>query len=237
MPTDTPSRFLGSHHRVATNLENVIVLTAPFDADQFHPKLFKLYKISEPDTIQASVPKRRASFLAGRALTAQVFAKHNVSATPIAISPSRAPQWPSGIAGSISHTHGYCASIVAVGDDYTVGIDIETIISPHSMPAVLKRVITDAEKTWINQNHPTADAVFYTTLFSAKETIYKALFPITQTFFGFDAAEIHATPADTSIQLRLTRELHKTLPKGLVLSINVERFENHILTWMAFPTQ
>lgn len=234
MPSDSNTKFLDAHGSIPTDIDNVVLFTAGFHVAEFSPELFSVNGIAMPPSIVKSVAKRRASFLAGRMLAARAFSCLQQPSAQIPIGPNREPIWPNGVIGSISHSADYCACILSTRMDVNVGVDIEAMLTPRAIAAVSKRVLTDTEKTWIDENNIDADVFFHTVVFSAKETIYKTLFPIVQNFFGFDAAEICAPPTQTNVQFRLTRDLHETLPAGLVLSVNYQLIANNILTWMVF---
>ena len=64
----------------------------------------------------------------------------------------------------------------------------------------------------------TPDAAGATAVFSAKEALYKALFPRVGRFFGFDHAEIAEIRPD-GLALRLTKPLSTGWPAGCVFEI------------------
>jgi 4'-phosphopantetheinyl transferase EntD len=60
-----------------------------------------------------------------------------------------------------------------------------------------------------------------TMLFSAKESLYKALYPDTQRFMDFSAARVQAfTPDSLCLTLALTEDWHPAWPTGSLLSVN-----------------
>ena len=69
-------------------------------------------------------------------------------------------------------------------------------------------------------------------IFCAKETLFKALYPVVQEVFGFDCAETVALPDANHIQLRLTKPLHPTLPEGSIFEICHMRLPDQTLTWL-----
>jgi enterobactin synthetase component D len=99
------------------------------------------------------------------------------------------PLWPKGVIGSISHAAGFwCA---AVSDSKrSLGIDVERL--DRSMSAsMLERVCTPHELEsickWEGQGMDAAAIL----VFSAKEALYKCLYPLVGTFIQFQAAEIN----------------------------------------------
>jgi enterobactin synthetase component D len=61
------------------------------------------------------------------------------------------------------------------------------------------------------------EALGVTLLFSAKETLFKCLFPVVRRWFGYDAARIRPNE-DGSFDARLTVALSDGLPAGTVVS-------------------
>src|SRR5947208_1552294 len=72
------------------------------------------------------VPARRREFRAGRLYARQALRGLGIPETAIPIGPDRAPIWPKGVVGSISHSRNLCAAVVGLSADYLgIGIDIE----------------------------------------------------------------------------------------------------------------
>ncbi len=99
------------------------------------------------------------------------------------------PLWPEGICGSISHTEGAALALVARSADYcSLGVDLELrnrIIRENTH----SRIATTNERAWIEE---CADKVKDRTLlvFTAKEAIYKAIYPLCRKFIGYQEVEL-----------------------------------------------
>lgn len=109
------------------------------------------------------------------------------------------PLWPDGVIGSITHTAGYCAAVVgAAGETRSVGIDAE----PNGpLPdGVLAHVAFGAELDELAglDNRPAAGPGVHwdRLLFSAKESVYKAWYPLTRRWLGFEDAVLRFAPAE-----------------------------------------
>ena len=136
----------------------------------------------EQAEVSRAVEKRRAEFAAGRSLAR--IALTEIGHAPCAIlQADRAPVWPPGIVGSITHNNEYVAVCVINRATYAgIGIDIE-----------MARRVTDDIETRIL----TIDEIGDTTVpdartlrFACKEAVYKAVNPIIGGFFGFQAVRI-----------------------------------------------
>lgn len=115
------------------------------------------------------------------------------------------PLWPGGVVGSMTHTKGYCAAVVAdSGEVRSVGIDAE---EHGPLPdGVLDHIAIGAELTALAAlPQPTGTALGSTgvgpvrwdrLLFSAKESVYKVWFPLTQRWLGFEDAAVTLEPTE-----------------------------------------
>jgi 4'-phosphopantetheinyl transferase EntD len=132
--------------------------------------------------------KRRREFSTGRECARIALGKLGVTPLPILIGERGAPQWPSGVVGSITHCSGYRAAAVARASDMTaIGLDAEP---DAPLPAgVLDVISLPAERARLTAFHA-AEPAWDRLLFSAKESVYKAWFPLTGRWLGFEDADI-----------------------------------------------
>ncbi len=126
--------------------------------------------------ITNAYPKRVAEFRAGRVLARRLLAKLEAPQGPLLSGPDRAPLWPVGFCGSLSHCDDICVAAVARRSQVeAVGIDVEPY-RPLEEP--LWDVICRPEEIHNHQRihsdyrGPGLGARF---AFSAKEAVYKAL--------------------------------------------------------------
>ncbi len=128
--------------------------------------------VSLPNDLQNAVAKRRAEFLAGRVCAAAALRQMG---QPEAVPrQGRAPVWPLGVAGSITHSKD--RAVAAVSGHYRfVGLDCEAYVSDERAMQLSASIFTEAE----SRLRP--DALnygrFFTLVFSAKESLYKAFSP------------------------------------------------------------
>ena len=70
--------------------------------------------------------KRRREFVTARRCAREALASLGQAPGPIGVGPSREPQWPAGLVGSITHTRGFRAAAVAPQSVVaSIGIDAE----------------------------------------------------------------------------------------------------------------
>ena len=134
---------------------------------------------------QMSSIKRRSEFLLGRAAASSVLLALGYQApTPAIIRGNHGqPLWPIGVVGSISHTSGYSAAVATNSTKWaSVGIDIER--KRKLRANILSRIATTNETRWAKSSR-LGDELASLVLFSAKEAVYKAAYPVIQRWFGF----------------------------------------------------
>jgi 4'-phosphopantetheinyl transferase EntD len=158
---------------------------------------------AEEAIIARAVDKRRREFITARACARAALAKLGLPPAPILTGPRGAPQWPPGVVGSITHCAGYRASAVACDRDVvTIGLDAE----PHDvLPAgVLGAVASRSEQAGLAALAAVRpDVCWDRVLFSAKESVYKAWFPLTGRWLGFEQAAVTFIPLTGAFSARL----------------------------------
>ncbi len=141
----------------------------------------------EAHALGAAVGARRREFETGRACARRALARLGLPAVAIAGGSRGEPLWPAGFVGSITHCAGYRACAVARSDDIlALGIDAEP---DAPLPAgVLAAVASAAERRALAAHEPGIrwDRV----LFSAKEAVFKAWYPLTGAALGFEDADV-----------------------------------------------
>jgi 4'-phosphopantetheinyl transferase EntD len=157
----------------------------------------------EEATVRRAVEKRRREFATTRMCARAALAQLGVPAVAILPGDRGAPQWPAGIVGSMTHCLGYRAAAVARAEHVvTIGLDAEP---DAALPGgVLQVVASPSEQARLSAlaaafPGPSWDRL----LFSAKESVYKAWFPLTQKWLGFDDADITIDPTDGTFAARL----------------------------------
>ena len=103
---------------------------------------------------------------------------------------NRAPIRPDGVVGSITHTGDFAAAAVAwAADIAALGIDSEQIIDPAAARDIADICMVD-EATLFKAAHGRSFCEFCTFVFSAKEAVFKCLFPLTRKFLEFSDVRI-----------------------------------------------
>ncbi|MFF5175168.1 4'-phosphopantetheinyl transferase [Micromonospora sp. NPDC000089] len=152
---------------------------------------------AEERIIANAVAKRRREFTTVRHCARRALAR--LGLPPVAILPGvrGAPGWPAGIVGSMTHCDGYRGAVLARATAIgSVGVDAEPLAPLPD--GVLDAIALPAERTRtaaLLADRP--DVCWDRLLFSAKESVYKAWFPLTGRWLDFAEADIVFDPAGT----------------------------------------
>jgi len=137
-----------------------------------------------------AVAKRRREFVTARALARDALSRLGVPPQSIPAGPRGEPLWPGGVVGSITHCTGYRACAVGrEADLVTIGVDAEV---NEPLPAgLLPDVALPEERDRIGGlREEDPDVSWDRLLFSIKESIYKAWFPLARCWLGFEDASV-----------------------------------------------
>jgi 4'-phosphopantetheinyl transferase EntD len=117
--------------------------------------------------------KRRRDFTLGRACAHHALAALGCREAVVGMGEGGAPLWPAGVVGSITHTKGYAAALVADARHFSgVGLDAERVggVTENLWP----RLFDIAERDHLLALDPINRHTMATLFFSAKEAFYKA---------------------------------------------------------------
>ena len=158
---------------------------------------------------------RRREYTLGRACARRALAGLGLDGAPLLRGADRAPRWPVGVIGSLTHTDGFCAAAVArQGELLGLGLDAES--SPLSARAAL-RVLDASERAQLDGLASPPAQGFATVAFSAKESIYKALYPLCGRKLVFGDAAIEIDPRAHAVHITLRAGGAGALPPGATI--------------------
>jgi len=184
----------------------------------------------EAALVEGAVAARLAEFATTRDCARQALRRLGASHGPILRGPKREPLWPAGIVGSLTHCTGYRAAAVARADMVlTIGIDAE----PHAAirERVVERVLRPEERAWVAA--APAGIHWDRLIFSAKESVYKAWFPLTRAWLDFPDASLEIDPAACAFAARLLVEPPPGVPRVFDGRYLIE--DGLVLTAIAVP--
>ncbi len=163
--------------------------------------------------------RRQAEYQAGRELAATLLAGLGARTVQVGADADRAPRWPEGFVGSISHSRHLLG--VAVGrqaDTRGLGIDLEAIADAEAIEAIEAVCMLPDEHGLVAAALPRAD--WATLVFSAKEAVYKASFPLDRQILGYEHIAVDLANAKGVTSLGRRARLSWCLaPRIVVLAI------------------
>jgi len=182
-----------------------------------------------------AIESRTLEFTTARSCARRALGKLGRLPAPILRGPNREPLWPLGVVGSITHCKGFRAAAVALQADFwALGIDAE---NHDRLPAeVVDHVLLKPEIAWLAK---APQGIHWDrVVFSAKECVYKAWFPLTHRWLGFEDVQVDFGPAEGTFHARLL--VDSTAIDGRVVTEFAGRFmvrNGLILTAAAVPAQ
>ncbi|HSS04422.1 MAG TPA: 4'-phosphopantetheinyl transferase superfamily protein [Solirubrobacterales bacterium] len=157
----------------------------------------------EEAIVERAVEKRRREFTTSRACARNALAQLDLPPVPIATGPRGEPRWPAGIVGSITHCDGYRASALARSRDLaTLGVDAEP---NQPLPdGLLEDIALPEEREWLSDlGRRSSETHWDRLLFSIKESVYKAWYPLAEKWLGFEDAVVSIDWEQKSFSARL----------------------------------
>ncbi|MFF3616797.1 4'-phosphopantetheinyl transferase [Streptomyces sp. NPDC002580] len=175
-------------------------------AETFRDPPYMVLFPEEEAVTQGAVEARRVEFRTVRHCARKAMGELGIPPLPILPGRRRDPQWPEGIVGSMTHCKGYRAAAVARASDVlSLGIDAE----PHErLPdGMLPAVARPDEIARLTRLYASRPEVHWDRLtFSAKESVYKAWFPLARRWLDFHDATLTLHPDRQAFDV----ELHQT---------------------------
>ncbi len=148
---------------------------------------------AEADSISRAIPARRAEFQAGRHAAKTALNKAGTIQTCLPMGEDRAPIWPAGFTGSITHSNGLALAGVArlgtsQGAIRGIGLDLE--LATPLAPDLWDEILMPPEHEWLQTQPENEQGILAKIVFSIKECAYKAQYPASKTLLDFNAFAI-----------------------------------------------
>ncbi|MFO2465837.1 4'-phosphopantetheinyl transferase superfamily protein [Pseudomonas sp. 15FMM2] len=225
---------LDAHWPLPESLPGTVFLSTRFDPALLDAGDFQRCAMPPPASIQRSVAKRQAEFLAGRLCARAALQQlEGLDCIP-AIGEDRAPVWPSHICGSITHSTGQAAAIVAHKARWRgLGMDLENVLTHERAERLAGEILTGDEMQRMAAGSQEQIAQLVTLTFSAKESLFKALYPIVQKRFYFEHAELLEWCDTGHARLRLLTDLSSEWCHGTELEAQFAVRDGQLLSLVA----
>jgi 4'-phosphopantetheinyl transferase EntD len=177
--------------------------------------------------IARAARKRVREFTAGRNCARAALALMGVERCAIGVAHGRAPLFPRGFSGTITHTDTYCAAaVVRIGEVLSLGIDAETN-EPLSRGVVDLIALPD-ERVMLSALARAEAVCWAKLLFSIKEAFYKAYFQLTAEFLDFREAQVSIDPGLRTFTVQVLRaDIPERVRSGTLRGAYV--FDQHLI--------
>ena len=218
-----------------------------FNWRQFTADAYAGYGIKKPLELASAniTPKREAEFIAGRYCASSAIMKmYPNREITIGIRPDRSPHWPQDIVGSISHSHSQnpkqkqnqsmAMAVIGSADSfYGLGIDCEELLSDQAALEISDlllnprelRLLAGLQQQW---------GFLVTLLFSAKESLFKALSSQVSTINSFHDFSLQNLGSH-SLTLRPTKRLNNSWSTDSRFRIDYSKRAGHVVTMAVIP--
>jgi enterobactin synthetase component D len=202
-----------------------------FRPEQLRDNAFQLARVPEPDTLSGAIAKRRCEYLAGRVCAATAGQALTGERLIPALGKDRAPLWPAPLVGAITHSHGHAAALVGHRDQWQgLGLDYEAWLAPRRALRLAGEILTEQERQALQGLGEAEQARRITLTFSVKESLFKALYPLTGRRFYFQDAAL-----DGEDRIRLLTTLSADWRQGEILPYQRRDEEAGVLSWIRVP--
>ncbi|WP_437609812.1 4'-phosphopantetheinyl transferase family protein [Erwinia sp. V71] len=209
-----------------------------FAPQHYDDALFSLLECPFPAHLQQAVRKRRAEYLASRYAARTALASAGIADFLLLNDHQRAPIWPAGICGSLSHSEQRAVLLTAAARPQRwIGIDTEQLMSRERAAELSEVIITARERQWL-QHSDISLALGVTLAFSLKESLYKALYPALRQFMDFHSAEVVMLDQENGrASLKLTRDFRAEFSAGRQFAGYFRQQQDEITTYIVDDSQ
>ncbi|WPC03795.1 4'-phosphopantetheinyl transferase superfamily protein [Pseudomonas benzenivorans] len=223
---------LHDHWPLPQALPGVQLLSTRFTAERLAAEDFGRCGIAPVP----GVAKRQTEFLAGRLCAREALLRLTGQAQVPPIGADRAPQWPAGVVGSITHGNGWAAALVARRSAWRgLGLDVEQPLAIARAERLAAEILTPDELRRLQPLSAAQRAWRVSLTFSLKESLFKALYPQVLRRFYFQDAELLSCGEDGQARLRLLIDLDREWTAGRELQGQFGEFQGQLLSLVAIP--
>lgn len=215
----------------ASDLKQIAIYYCQFPRDIEEQEVFvRQHQEILSEALRNASLGRKTEFIAGRLLANRGLKEVGIDHYHVSQNADRSPCWPPGISGSISHKDQFAVAAVAPDMDF-LGLDLESVLTEQRAKKLERRIINDAEKEVIAFSG-LAYGNGFTRVFSAKESLYKAIYPYVKRYLPFSICEVTGIHS-SGLTLRLNKEISELIQYDKPFDIHTFTLHNKVLTLLA----
>ncbi|MEM8843882.1 MAG: 4'-phosphopantetheinyl transferase superfamily protein [Pseudomonadota bacterium] len=213
--------------------DNIMTMMDRYDDTSYSIKDYVKLKIPMPSLLENAVNKRHSEYISGRLCAREALMKLTGSTLTPDMASDRSPLWPQGVCGSISHSHNVVITIVANNTDYlTLGIDIEKVMTEKTAKEIYQQFMESSEEGCYEDMYTFAEKV--TIQFTIKEAIFKALYPLINKRFYYEAVRLISIN-ESEASLKLMMDLSDDWKKDDELKVEYEINDDWVCSILKLP--
>ena len=213
--------------------ETIKISHLNYEKSSYRRELFDELGVTFPESLNKAVDKRCAEYLAGRYAASNALLELTEQRYCIYPNQDRSPNWPIGITGSISHNSSQAIAAVASSEVHPIlGIDIEEWIDAEVADEIGKEILIFEEYQRLGECRLSYQQEV-TLIFSAKESLYKALYPTVKRFFSFEYASVNNIDCELGCcTISLEKKLSEQWQKGASFKVRFSTSIEGVVTFL-----
>lgn len=174
--------------------------------------------------------KRRHEFTLGRVAASFALKQLGFAPPPPVLKGGDGePLWPQGIIGSISHCETWAIAVAAQQSiSAAIGIDLERVSLGNE--EIADSVCHRSEMGWAKEGDNCRERI--TMIFSAKEAIFKAFFPICKRFINFKEVKLSWIFGKQRFLGEFLTDLTPVFKRGFQFEVGCERKRDFVFTYL-----
>jgi 4'-phosphopantetheinyl transferase EntD len=187
----------------------------------------------EAALVSTAGERRLREFRAGRLCARRVLADLGITRFPVLAGPDRAPIWPAGIVGSISHSSDAGAAAAARRSEFAgVGLDVETA---EPLPRELWDLVLSESEGRRLHGFGVSPGLMAKVFFSAKECVYKCQYPLTRAWLNFRDVDVDVDPVTGEFRAEIRRTESGSFPSPVTLTGKYRIADGMVQTAIVLP--
>ena len=226
-----------SFHTLNSLPDNLTLTSFCYESEPASICFFTNEGLNLPPNLKTARTKRQVEYLAGRYCAGIGLKILGSDSIEVKTSVDRSPVWPENYTGSISHSQGLAMAVTGEKERYrSIGVDIEKIVSKARAERLSRAVLTDRDIK-LRSALALPHHWFFTLVFSAKESLYKLLYPELKRYMEFESACLSGLSTEQkTFTLTLTDSLSTEWQAGTSFTGDYFEIDDYLTTLLYLDT-